>query len=98
MGKRYRYKQLKIFALLAVTFTSSNANAENENPAKPVDSYWDSGLRVNVWRLPPPPLGYKPRVVDLDGDGGPDIIYFVTKKDIPGLCINDYDDIKWNKE
>src|SRR5882757_2883155 len=94
MGKRHSNNQWKVFVLLGLVFFKFNANAQNENAVKP-DAYWNTGLRINALRLPPPPLGYKPKLVDLDGDGDPDIMYSITANNIPVLWIDDDDDMKW---
>ncbi|RBQ07981.1 hypothetical protein DRW42_09800 [Pedobacter miscanthi] len=57
--------------------------------------YWNSNLMVNALRLPPPPIGYKPKLVDLDHDGDPDLLYSITKNNIPVLWIDDDDDMAW---
>lgn len=60
-------------------------------------NYWNQKLAVNAWRLPPPPVGYTPMLKDLDKDGDPDILYSVTRDDIPVLWIDDDDDMKWDQ-
>lgn len=55
--------------------------------------YWNTHLKISSWRLPPPPQGYKPVLVDLDKDGDPDLLYSVTRNDVPVLWIDDDDDM-----
>lgn len=57
--------------------------------------YWGTHLAITSLRLPPPPIGYKPLLKDLDGDGDPDIMYSITRDSIPILWIDDDDDMKW---
>ena len=57
--------------------------------------YWNTHLAITSLRLPPPPIGYKPILKDLDGDGDPDILYSITRDSIPILWIDDDDDMKW---
>lgn len=45
-------------------------------------------------RLPPPPPGYKPENLDLNGDGKPDAIKSVTHNDIPILWLDDDGNMK----
>src|SRR3546814_5595792 len=43
------------------------AGVDNDGP-----SYWNEGLKIVSYRLPPPPVGYQPEFKELDGDGDPD--------------------------
>jgi len=56
--------------------------------------YWNSNLPVIPFRLPPPPVGYKPEYIDFDHDGDPDAIKSVTINDTPILWIDDDDDMQ----
>jgi hypothetical protein len=88
----------KVFVLLALTLGFLKARAQTKSPSMAGGSYWNIGLRINAWRLPPPPLGYKPKLVDLDGDGDPDVLYSVTRNNVPVLWIDDDDDMKWTDQ
>lgn len=79
------------FGLLFTTI----ANAQNVPQSDFQKKYWNSNLMLTAFRLPPPPLGYKPTLVDLDKDGDPDIIYSITKDNVPVLWIDDDDDMKF---
>ena len=57
-------------------------------------SYWNNSTPLVSYRLVPPPVGYKPTLKDLDGDGDPDIIYSMTIRNTPILWIDDDDDLK----
>ena len=57
-------------------------------------SYWNHSTPLVSYRLPPPPVGYKPTLEDLDGDGDPDIIHSMTIRNTPILWIDDDDDLK----
>ncbi len=56
--------------------------------------YWNSNLKITPFRLPPPPIGYKPEYIDFDGDGDPDAIKSVTINNTPVLWIDDDDDMQ----
>ncbi|GAB6010676.1 hypothetical protein [Viscerimonas tarda] len=58
--------------------------------------YWNNRLKISAYRLPPPPIGYKPKLVDLTGDGKPDAIYSITRDSIPVLWIDDDGDMTWD--
>jgi hypothetical protein len=57
--------------------------------------YWNNKLKITSFRLPPPPIGYKPRLIDLNKDGKPDVIYSVTRDNIPILWIDDDGNMTW---
>jgi hypothetical protein len=56
--------------------------------------YWNSNLKIVPFRLPPPPVGYKPEYIDFDHDGDPDAIKSITSDGTPILWIDDDDDMK----
>ncbi|MGC4233959.1 MAG: hypothetical protein QM594_13360 [Niabella sp.] len=85
----------KKITFLIVCFASYVGNSLGQ-PAKDSQSgYWNTNLKVTAWRLPPAPAGYKPKLVDLDKDGDPDLLYSVTRNNIPILWIDDDDDMTW---
>ena len=57
-------------------------------------SYWNLRTQLMPLRLPPPPPGYKPENLDLNGDGKPDAIKSVTHNDIPILWLDDDGNMK----
>ncbi len=59
------------------------------------DHYWNNKLQIMAFRLPPPPIDYKPELVDLNGDGKPDAIYSITRDSIPILWLDDDGDMLW---
>jgi hypothetical protein len=56
-------------------------------------NYWNNNTPLVSYRLPPPPLGYIPKQIDLDNDGDPDIIRSVTINNTPIQWIDDDDDM-----
>jgi hypothetical protein len=69
--------------------------ATAQHPANsPENNYWNAETPLVSYRLPPPPIDYKPVLIDLDKDGDPDIIYSLTIHDTPILWIDDDDDMK----
>ncbi len=79
-------------ALILVFFLLNNLVAQDSELPK-ADNYWNNQTPLVSYRLPPPPIGYKPVLEDLDGDGDPDIIYSVTIRNTPILWIDDDDDM-----
>ncbi|MDR1097572.1 MAG: hypothetical protein LBL57_05520 [Tannerella sp.] len=61
--------------------------------SKPSPDYWNIKTPLTPYRLPPPPVGYKPKLIDLNGDGRPDAIMSVTANDIPVLWLDDDGDL-----
>jgi hypothetical protein len=58
-------------------------------------AYWNEHLQITAFRLPPPPAGYQPTYIDLDGDGDPDVLKAITRDSIPVMWIDDDDDMKY---
>ena len=52
------------------------------------NKYWNIGTSLTPFRLPPPPIGYQPTYIDLNGDGKPDAIMSVTANDVPILWLD----------
>ena len=61
------------------------ASSESQENRK----YWNAGTPLTPYRLPPPPVGYQPKYIDMNGDGKPDAIMSVTANDIPVLWLDD---------
>ena len=51
--------------------------------------YWNAGTCLETFRPAPPPAGYTPRQIDIDGDGRMDGIESVTLDDTPVLWLDD---------
>lgn len=56
--------------------------------------YWNSDSQLTPFRLPPPPIGFTPEYLDLNGDGKPDAIKSVTHHNIPILWLDDDGDMR----
>lgn len=81
-------KRLLVLLTLVLAFFSAKAQ-ENKN-------YWNNKLKIVSFRLPPPPVGYTPKIVDLNGGGKPDAIYSITRDSIPILWLDDDGDMRWD--
>ena len=57
-------------------------------------AYWNSNNAISPFRLPPPPVGFTPEYLDLDGDGKPDAIRSLTHNDVPVLWLDDDGNMK----
>ncbi|MCX6309285.1 MAG: hypothetical protein NTY32_10810 [Bacteroidia bacterium] len=64
-------------------------NSSNNNT-----NYWNSNLRITPFRLPLPPVEFKPQYLDLNHDGKPDAIQSMTHKNVPIMWIDDDNDLK----
>lgn len=82
------------FLLLGALVVSASAYAQDGSKAAG-SAYWNIHLQITAFRLPPPPAGYKPVYVDLDGDGDPDVLKTVTSDSIPVMWIDDDDDMRY---
>ena len=83
--------QMKVKYLIICLLLTSSLNLFSQKN----ETYWNNRLQIVSFRLPPPPAGYKPKLVDINGDGRPDIIHSVTRDNIPVLWIDDDDDMTW---
>lgn len=81
-------KRISILVLLLSVLLHIYAQKSNE--------YWNNRLQIVSFRLPPPPVGYTPKLVDLNGDGSPDAIYSITRDSIPVLWLDDNGNMTWN--
>ena len=78
--------KLRILQCLLATaaLLPSGTRAGEKAPA-----YWNSNNAISAFRLPPPPAGFTPEYLDLNGDGRPDAIRSVTHNDVPVLWLDD---------
>lgn len=81
-------RSLVLFFVCLICFSSFSQKKEND--------YWNNRLKITSYRLPPPPIGYKPKLVDLTGDGKPNAIFSITRDSIPILWIDDDGDMTWD--
>lgn len=65
-----------------------NSWAQNEK------AYWNSHIQLMPMRLPPPPVGFQPEYLDLNGDGKPDAIKSMTHNNTPILWLDDDGNMK----
>lgn len=63
-------------------------------PAR-TQTHWGTETLLNPYRLPPIAPGTKPTFTDLDKDGDPDVMRYVTANGFPVQWIDDDDDMKW---
>ncbi|MDR1667122.1 MAG: hypothetical protein LBS03_05460 [Bacteroidales bacterium] len=75
--------------LLAIALCAA---AIAQQPAQ--DDYWNVNTPLTPYRLPPPPAGYEPQRIDLNGDGQPDAIRSISTGDTPVLWLDDDGDMK----
>ena len=66
------------------------ASAQGKNDGR----YWNAGIPLQSYRIPPAPLGYQPEFLDLNGDGKQDAVKTVTRDDIPVLWLDDDNNMK----
>lgn len=83
-------KRLMIFMLLFNTISAELIAQKQDG----LNNYWNNNTPLVSYRMPPPPIGYKPVLKDLDGDGDPDVIYSMTIRNTPIMWIDDDDDMK----
>lgn len=89
MKNRKNLFRIACAALFLFTGLPQNSRAQ-ESPKE----YWNIRTQLTPLRLPPPPVGYKPEYLDLNGDGKPDAIKSVTHNDIPILWLDDDGNMK----
>ena len=82
-----------LFALILL-FLNLFSFSQETQPLKKQTSYWNIGLQINSYRLPPPSSDKKTEYLDLDNDGDPDVLKTFTIRDIPVQWIDDDDDMK----
>lgn len=83
--------KLRILQCLLATaaLLPSGMRAGEKAPA-----YWNSNNAISAFRLPPPPAGFTPEYLDLNGDGKPDAIRSITHNDVPVLWLDDDGNLK----
>jgi hypothetical protein len=86
-------KKHKFVAILALLLNSLSILNAQMGPTKNAN-YWNSGLKISPYRLPLPPVGFKPQYLDLNHDGKVDAIKSITHNGIPILWIDDDGDMK----
>ena len=89
MKNRKNLFRIACAALFLFTGLPQNSRAQ-ESPKE----YWNIRTQLTPLRLPPPPVGYKPEYLDLNGDGKPDAIKSVTHNNIPILWLDDDGNMK----
>lgn len=88
-----RYLIFLIAVLIAKLAAAQHLQqADDKNLSR---TYWHTQQQLIPFRLALPPLGYKPKYIDLDGDGDPDILESMTKDSIPVMWIDDNDNMKY---
>jgi hypothetical protein len=83
------YNAALLFVLTAVCLLPANVCAQSNVS----QDYWNIQTPLTPYRLPPPPVGYEPERIDLNGDGKPDAIFSVTANGIPVLWLDDDGDM-----
>lgn len=81
---------MKYIFILFIAFISTYCYAQKSG------DYWNNRLQIVSFRLPPPPIGYQPKLKDINGDGKPDVIYSITRDSIPVMWIDDDGDMMWD--
>lgn len=81
---------MKYIFILFIAFISTYCYAQKSG------DYWNNRLQIVSFRLPPPPIGYQPKLKDINGDGKPDVIYSITRDSIPVMWIDDDGDMTWD--
>lgn len=81
---------MKYIFILFIAFISIYSYAQKSG------DYWNNRLQIVSFRLPPPPIGYQPKLKDINGDGKPDVIYSITRDSIPVMWIDDDGDMTWD--
>jgi hypothetical protein len=82
------------FFLWIFLFVAGSLSVNVYAQGKSSPDYWNIKTSLTPYRLPPPPVGYTPRHIDLNGDGKPDAILSVTAGNIPILWLDDDNDMK----
>lgn len=75
--------------ILPVVLASSGVQAQSKK-------YWNENTHLVPMRLPLPPAGFKPTLIDLNGDGKPDAIKSALADSTPILWLDDDGNMTWN--
>jgi hypothetical protein len=70
----------------------SNISVNGQMPQR---KYWNDKTQLLPWRMPVAIDKTAFKMVDLDKDGDPDLLYYSIKNDVPVVWIDDDDDMKW---
>ena len=76
--------RIMVACIIAISCYSQEVMSQSSQQQK----YWNAGTPLTPYRLPPPPIGYQPKYIDLNDDGKPDAIMSVTANDIPILWLD----------
>jgi len=74
------------FVIIPVCSTCAQTDTSNS---------WNSNTLLLPWKMPQPLNKSKSKMVDLDKDDDPDLLYYFINNNIPIVWIDDDDDMKW---
>lgn len=77
-------------AVLLIILTATYSHAKKVN-----GSYWNDKSQLVSMRLPLPPAGYSPTIIDLNSDGQPDAIKSIMSDGTPILWLDDDGNMAW---
>jgi hypothetical protein len=83
-------KNTLLILLLCLFWQSATFSQEAVVPG----SLWNSQAKLNIYRPLQPMPGTKPKFIDLDNDGDPDVMKYTTANGFPVQWIDDDDDMK----
>ncbi|OAQ38936.1 hypothetical protein A5893_12930 [Pedobacter psychrophilus] len=81
------FKKLFVVAIL-ILISIISAYSQNQ-------TYWNNKTQLIPWRMPLNIQKSNFKMVDLDKDGDPDLLYYTISNDVPVVWIDDDDDMKW---
>lgn len=76
------------FVIIPVCSTYAQTDTSNS---------WNSNTLLLPWKMPQPLNKSKSKMVDLDKDDDPDLLYYFINNNIPVVWIDDDDDMKWTE-
>ncbi|MRX76944.1 hypothetical protein GJU39_12690 [Pedobacter petrophilus] len=80
--------KINIILVLLISFNAAPVFSQKQ-------TYWNNKTQLIPWRMPFSVQKSKLKMVDLDKDGDPDLLYYTVNKDIPVVWIDDDDDMIW---